>query len=387
MKCIGNPSRNMRDSQLKHFRCYSLTFRHCFKDENQYNRKYSVMRGLCGYIDSLKLGSIYKYTWRIQTSRSIWIHFNLFDLYFNTFPCSLEYVLIHDALKEYTYCGKRLPWNYYSKSSAITFSFHSDQNLHTKGKFQIFFQDENPIDHAIKIKADLQGKFITTVLHPSRVFFFFVADRTMRIQLYVESNCSVLQPAVYDGPGVKSPRLPFKSVVNSTAFLLLLVVNRFQSLCLETNFRFIHDIDNAPNCFLGQALHYANLKTEWRNYRCKWTSNGTRAMLRINRYILKGADTLLDNEICIFGGIFVFAEMDYKSYKLLWSGCTSLLSGRELEASILAHDKSKLIILLVDFQSYSMVQDLKVSLYYHSPERKCFVNWDHKFKTARLFCP
>ena len=335
MRCIGQPSTNLRDTILQVSRCSDNEFVHCYEDSVTGPGTLFLLPSDCGFIDSFKV-TTYKCTWWIKTTRTAWIHILLFRLHFVDFPCTIEYVRLIEHVTDNLYCGERFPWKYYAASKTVSIQFHSDVYLHTdKGIFQIYFQDGSPIRHKTHIlrirlselhsmQLNDQHSFLT--IH----FLYLIAHRLKAIQANISSLPSAIV-TVYDGPGVRSPQKSVSDNVTSSSFVMLVTVHKAGSSRKQQPYLFLKYTTTGTlldKCLeyrysISEAVSFFTKPTKHQHgaYGCIWNVPLHSHNIRFSNLVILGPMTLLDNESCIYGGTFIFSRKNDTNVEEVFAQC------------------------------------------------------------------
>ena len=154
MKCVQSPAATIQETITKTHLCSVRSFKHCFQDDYTYATKPLLKIGFCGFIASHRITSPQGFTWWITTHQTVWLHFILFKLYFDNFPCSREYIILEENKDvKHMYCGYRVPWYCYSQTTTIVVDLVSDYILFQTYIFEIYFQEGKHIAYK-RLKVD-----------------------------------------------------------------------------------------------------------------------------------------------------------------------------------------------------------------------------------------
>ena len=371
MRCVQNPATNIQETIAGTHFCSVRSFKHCFQDDYTYKTPPLLQTGFCGFIDSNRITSPQGFTWRITTHQTVWLHFILFELYFDNFPCSLEYMSLGENKDvKHIYCGYRLPWYYYSQTSTISVDFVSDNILLEKYNFKIYFQNGKHIAYK---KLKVTGGYNVTFKHLDFehqkydfIDIYILAERWRVISVQRDNNCSLILSKVYDGPGVKSSQLGVGQA--STGFIVLLKIqqNIKEHYCLNgffVQYRTYHVLENSHNmeqCINERELGAGIIELSWspsepflrHNRRCIWQSGDVkRSGLTVKSFNFTGPDTLLDNEECLFGGLFIYLKSG-KSYMNAWSSCKPYNQLRDIP---IFTTQTQVLVTTIEFTQYSEI--------------------------------
>ena len=370
MDCAKHSSFDLRETMLQFGRCAGIALRPCYQDDTTGSRSdpVSVLHDPCGFIDSQKV-PLYNYRWRITSNQTVWVDILKFSLYFLDFPCSVEYIGIKDSDKENQYCGSRVPWKYYSVSSTVFVTFISNGQLQTRGEFQLFFQEGEHVCHLTRIfQAVLteQEPISSELKHDETQFLYVIAHRLHQIHVTTSSCWAGTHiAAVYDGPGIKSPQIPLSANITSSAFIMLIVVTNEYSITRLRNcqpylimkYKSIYKENNncmeyaIPTSYCGKieiSIGNNTLGTE----RCIWKVPSYAKMLLIDdKDALERPETLLDDERCIYGGIYVYSKRNGTELQEVFSKCRKDTHLEPLE--FIVEENTETVIGAVVFYPYS----------------------------------
>ena len=194
---------------------------------------------------------------------------------------------------------------------------------------------------------------------------YILSERWRVVSLQRDNNCSLILSEVYDGPGVKSSQLSLGQV--STGFIVLLKIqqNIMEYKCLNgflVQYRSYHVLANShtmEQC-ISEREGPGYLELIWspsklplrHNRRCIWQSGDVkRSGLTVKSFNFIGPDILLDNEECLFGGLFIYIRSG-KSYKNAWSSCKNYNQLRDIPIFI---TQAKILVTTVEFTQYSEI--------------------------------
>ena len=196
IKCVQHPANNILETITEAHVCSVRSFKHCFHDDHTYITKPSLQTGFCGFIASDRIKSSQGFTWRITTSHTVWLHFMLFKLYIDTFPCSPEYMILEENNDvKNIFCGYRVPWHYYAQTSTITVEFVSDYKLFGMYKFEIYFQEGNKLAHKVLKFESSTAAFKYLDHEPGKYNFitmYILTERWRIINLQIDNNCTLI---------------------------------------------------------------------------------------------------------------------------------------------------------------------------------------------------
>ena len=370
IRCIGDPATSVRDALTETHFCMLSCCKQCFQDDHPYTTKPSHRSGFCGCIDSQRITTPRRFTWWIRTTQTVWLNFILFQLHLDHFPCYDEYMILveSDDVKN-IFCGRRVPWYYYGQTSAVFLDFFSNHVLFKTYAFKIYFQEGKQLQFK-EIKIEVRYTSVFTRLDFKHRNYNFItmhilAERWRFISLQIDNNCTFISSKVYDGPGVKSPQL--RSGETSTAFIVLLRMQQstMDPYCLS-GFRFEYmtnyhagSVQNTYQCIWRNARDYGyanvtelTLPPRHQNQRCMlWLDHKPQTRLGIKSFSFNGPNALLDNEECLYGGLFLYLRKN-GAYNHLWSSCNSY---NELKDTPIFVTMAQIVIVVVQFKHYSRI--------------------------------
>ena len=375
IKCVQLPSSNLRETYLQSSWCGTITFRLCYEDDVTGYGTVSVLHEECGFISSYQT-DFYTHTWRIRVKQSVWINMLLFSLYFDHFPCSAEYMAIRDGDVKNVYCGYRFPWKYYSTDSAVSIKFIKSP-LYYRGRFKMFFQEGKKVLHKTQIfSAQLyeQNYLFNEKTHEERQLLYLVANRSRAIEVNIISLCwSGIHAALYDGPGVKSPQKRVSAKVTSSAFIMLLVIivgdsNTPITGCqsyLDLQYKSIYnDMEKCQESVQENVMQISIRNEPLGTGRCVWSIPAYANMLKItDESSLNRPETLLDEEHCIYGGIYIYAMRNSTEMEEVLSRCRRQTDLTPFKFIPDDDDDATIVIVAVKFSPYSEIDQPFILMY------------------------
>ena len=362
--CIQQPIINLRETLLHFDTCAGIEFKHCYQDDvsGSNSGTVSLLWDSCGFIDSQKVNT-YRYTWRITSRQTVWIHILKFNIYFVDFPCNVEYMTIEDTNIQSLFCGSRVPWKYYSINSIVFVMFISDIHLPNKGEFQLFFQEGMKVWHSKyinQVTLTAQRHIFHYAERDETQFLYFIAHRLHIIHLNISSRWSSSHMVIHDGPGIKSPLKRTSTNVTSSAFILLVVVTTKDSNALLTDYqpyliRYKSTYNEIKRCM--ETSHSEMIRISIKNNflgteRCTWKVPSNIRMLIIDdKGAVERPETLLDDEHCIYGGIYIYSTSNGVEWQEVYSKCRKGIT----EFEFIPERNTNTMITAVVFYPYSNI--------------------------------
>ena len=364
IRCIDNRATSVRDELTEIHFCLLSHLKHCFQDDHPYTTKPSLRSGFCGFIDSQRITTPQGFTWWIRTTQTVWLHFILFELHLDHFSCYNEHmILVESDDVRNIFCGRRVPWYHYGQTSTEFLDFVSSHVLFKTYAFKIYFQEGKELQYK-EIKTEVPHTSVFTHLnfeHQNYNFItmYILAERWRSISLQIDNNCTYISSKVYDGPGVKSPQL--RNGETSTAFIVLLRMqqNTMDPYCLNgfhvdymTHYH-AESVQITDQCIRRNVRDYGyanvtelTLPPLHQNQRCVWWSDHKRPKrLDIKSFSFNGPNALLDNEECLYGGLFIYLRKN-GVYNHLWSSCNNY---NELKDTPIFVTTAQILIVVVEF--------------------------------------
>ena len=352
--------------------CAGSEFKHCYQDDvtgSDFDTV-SLLQDSCGFTDSQKV-SLYSYMWQITSKQTLWIDVLKFSLHFIDYPCSVEYMRMEDIAIENLYCGSRVPWEYYSISSRVNVSFSSNIYLPNKGEFQIFFREGKHVRHTkhiLQVALTNQKHILFyNAKHVERQFLYFIAHRLHLIHLSISSRWSSSYITIYDGPGIESPQKRVSANITSSAFIMLLVVRTKDGNPLLPDFqphfiRYKSTYNEMPKCAetvpsgVEENVQISIKSNFLGTERCTWNVPSTIRMLVIDdKGAVERPETLLDDEHCLYGGIYIYAKRNDEDLHEIYSKCRRRINNKPFE--FIPHENTETVIAAVIFYPYSKLTD------------------------------
>ena len=314
-----------------------------------------------------------------QTSKqTVWIDILKFNMYFIDFPCTIEYMMIKDTDIVKLYCGTRVPWKYYSISSTVNVTFISDIYLPNKGEFQLFFQEGNQVLQTTHIfqatLTDQKHLLFYNAKRDETQSLYFVAYRIHILHLNISSCLSRSHNiAIYDGPDIRSPQKRVNAIVTLSAFIMLLVVTTKDSNTLPPapdcqpyliRYKSTYEMKKCAERFyphkIGISIKFVLFP---RTERCTWNVPSYIRLGFVRSYIKmltvddKGAverpETLLDDEHCIYGGIYIYSKKNDAELQEVYSKCRKGRKNTPFE--FMLEENTNTVITAVVFYPYSKI--------------------------------
>ena len=373
IRCIKALSSNLHGTMSQVSRCAHRAFNHCYQDTVTNSKTKFLLYDECGFLDSYMV-LVYYCEWNITTKRTVWIDILLFELHFVDFPCSIESLTITDHGMDHLYCGVRFPWKHYATVSTVSVRFHSD--ITNKGMFQIYYQDGQPIHHKTHVlPAKLAEQHL--LLHDQhyclrRYFLYFIVHRMQAIQADI-SSLAGSRIAIYDGPGVKSIQKSVSDNITSSSFIMLLAVDiAGNSVKLQNGqahffvrYRAINNVlgncSAKEKCSEGNFYMHINLANDNHGaHGCVWNVPAHVNSLNWSSLVFTGPETLLDNEACIYGGIFVYSKKNITDLEEMLAICRKDKHVKPNE--LLDISGEDLVVTLIRFRPYSTMHGYVKSL-------------------------
>ena len=393
MLCVRQPFSDLKYTFAQISRCADKTFRHCYQDTvtGTHPDMVSELHDPCGFIDSQKInfnkylharGHFFKHVWWIKSRQTVWIELLEFQLNFDDFPCYTEYMEINNGDTNNRYCGIREPWKYYSTKSEVFIIFVTDVQLtklqciqgdirgdvdllsigyrYTRGIFQFYFQEGQRIRHNTHLYQaklnDLKDINYEVTSIETRLFLYFITHRLQAIQLNISSCWSHTHLAVYDGPGVKSQQKHEGNNVTSTAFIMLLVID-INGLLIDCQkyplVRYKSVPHNIGKCRIKKKSN-KDVYVAISRQSCVWHVPSHLDIVKIDSY--KRPETLLDGEMCIYGGIFIYSRVKNTKVREMGLICGQRVQMEHLDFFL--KDDERVLIALIVFDSYSKIHGI-----------------------------
>ena len=279
---------------------------------------------------------------------------------------------VEDSGLENVYCGYRIPWKYYSTGSTVSITFIKSPYYY--GWFKMFFQEGKKVLHKAHIfSAQLhEQKYpLNEIKHEERQFLYLVTNHSQTIEVNIAICWSGIHAAVYDGPGVKSPQKQVRANVTSSAFIMLIVILVGERLTpvtgcqsyLDLQYKSIHnDMEKCQESVQENAMQIFLRNELFGTGRCTWTIPVRPSMLMINDDTpFSRPETLLDEEHCIYGGIYIYSGRHGTELEEVLSICRS---HTDLEPHTFIPDKdATTVIVAVKFDPYSVIDQPFILIY------------------------
>ena len=376
--CIGNRVTSVLDELTETHYCLLSHLKQCCQDSHPYETKPSLRSGFCGYIDSQRITTPRGFTWWIRTTQTVWLHFLLFKLHLDNFPCYNEYMILIESDDVKTiFCGHRVPWYYYGQTSTVLLDFVSNHVLFKTYAFEIYFQEGKQLQYK-EIKTEVRYTSVFTHLsfeHQNYNFItmYILAEKWRSISLQIDNNCTFISYNIYDGPGVKSPQL--RRGETSTAFIVLLRIQQstMDPYCLNgfrveymTHYHagsvqimdqctWIYERDHG----YAEVTQLTFLPPTHRKQHCVYLSDPKpQTRLGIKAFSFNGPNALIDNEQCLYGGLFIYRRKNGANNHL-WSSCNKY---NELKDTPIFVIMAQIFLVVVEFKHYSRIMHLQAEI-------------------------
>ena len=219
-------------------------------DVNAYSHSSSIFLDyFCGFIDgrnALQSRTI----WNIHMKPNINIHFLKFILFDNYWYCDYEYLRVKSNDKSTTFCGNRLPWMHDASDTRVTIILMTLPTGTKNYQLELLYYGVYVPNYECFIL--FTQPFSATNLHYLNAeqnalesIHFISSGRLDTLEVNVVGLCTRGRPRMdeavcYDGPGIKSPILPFASKrtrcgCRSSTFQMMCIVSRVHK-CSQISF-------------------------------------------------------------------------------------------------------------------------------------------------------
>ena len=342
--CAAQSPHHVVDGLHKVAVCTRRKTIHCIQDQQNYSKSLSIMDSFCGFIDPHLLMAAAE--WIIKTKPQVTLMFIEFTIESeDTAQCRDAALQIIDDPNEHVLCRRHLPWRYRSQNQLIHLKYYNKHpRIIAEFTIQYLGESSSSLGHAHVTDPTLgpwfyhqgQLRFSSYDVHEEQHYLIY----TTRIDNYYRAKvrkCNFHMVSVYDGPGIKSPKLQpennYSHSYSSSAYQIFFILkysvkqNGCQSVIIYESHK-AHGPDFYSHCKVQEAprnldrfqfsFHPSHISNK--NIRCRWafaSETDPWVKLKINHLIFDGPQALINHSYCSYGGVFV---AEFGSYNI-WSGC------------------------------------------------------------------
>ena len=353
--------RTVSKSQILHdyYQCILSVTSSCLSDTNNYKQDMIRMFDYCGFINGDKIKNALT-EWIIITVLHIRLQFLHFSLYHAAGLCKPEKLIIQSVNKTDVFCGKRFPWSYDILSSTVKLTFHCAEVKLNRHYFKLYYE-QIPVavrtDYEIEIEPLIPTGMRT--FHSEMIdteSYHFVAAFILHVVCVELINvCAAKYLSCYDGPGNRSPLLPYDppgQTLLSTTYQMTCVMQRTMPKCNgptrivyadggEADFReLIPDIPWYMSFVDGVQLY-------------TYHRVGSREDDLIEKFSLRGMRPYMLHEglTCMYGGVYMYAiGDDGVNIPEMWSYCNQF----DFLVEDLALPSHPFLFVLVYYREYTV---------------------------------
>ena len=395
-ECAKN-TRNYRESIQHQYLCTSSLIWTCISDVNTYSHSSVIsLNYFCGFIDgrnALQPRTI----WNIHLKPNIEIQFLKFLLSHYYWYCDYEFLRIYSNNKTSKFCGNRLPWAYDASNTRLTIMFVMPYQP-DRENYQLellYYGAYVPVKSQHFVLFIQQASIINTHIpnteqNAFESFHFVSSSRLNILQLEAINMCSKEQVVCYDGPGIKSPILPFSS-------------NQSEWECLATTFQMVCQFSRAHDCTKVPYLRYHSMGARhvhhvdlWDGYNLVINRKGTTKYIYYHHqdtqhYIhfhatwrtLDFPSMLYEGHSCMYGGVYILKTLSSKDVEL-FSLCTPSPINSERKSYMELNDLHNVSFVIIHYSEYTSKRPRFVAYYYKHSRRELFNNKKHSFMDLTL---
>ena len=317
---------NLRD----YYQCILSVTSSCVSDTNNYDQGTIRMFDYCGFIYGIKIRNSLT-QWIVITALHIRLRFLHFSLYDDAGWCKSEKLIIQSANKTDVFCGKRFPWSYDILSSTVKITFHCSEVKLNRHYFKLYYEQI-----PVAVRADYEIEIEPLILTGMRTFhsemidtesYHFVAAfilHVVRVELI--NVCAAKYLSCYDGPGDRSPLLPYdppNQTLLSTTYQMTCVMQRTMPKCNGTT-RIVY-ADGGEADFqelIPEIPWYYSLRGGGQLF--TYHRVGDLEHDLIEKFSLRGMQPYMLHEglTCTYGGVYMYTMRDGKvNIPEMWSYC------------------------------------------------------------------
>ena len=349
--CAQN-TRNHHEAITQQYLCMLPQIWACMKDVIDYSQTPILLEHFCGSIDvwnTKKSDTI----WTIHVKPNIHIHFLNLSLHHNYWYCDYEHLLVYSNNKTSKFCGNRLPWVHDAFDSAVEIVFSTQRFAIGSKQYLIHLQYygahvPNYQRFVVFIKPSplpINMHFRSAKKYSFESVHFITRHRLYIVRLAIVSACGKHQIVCHDGPGIKSPVMPFllnqsEWICHSSTFQMMCISSRVHSNCSQVSSLSFHAVQAYEEHF--DKIH--RRPTYYYTYRWgrrrkvqntrKWKltldqsdvrgttkyifSTSGPVTLIIKAIIVSSLSMLYEGYACMHGGLFILEKYSDSG---MWSHC------------------------------------------------------------------
>ena len=327
VECMKQKLTNAAEVLSRYNMCvYSATIQ-CVRDDDNFSKSSIKQRQFyhfCGFVHGFGVNDK-NLQWIINTKSqlSTRLYFMLFSLEHRRYRCILEKFVVNSKSRNERYCGNRFPWADDYVDRVLHLSFTTEYPDATKQYFKLqYFKVKRPF-RTIYMYLNQHGGVIPYVDGFNSGFRYHILSRykIQTVSVLMEAKCTPSTLICYDGPGNYAPVIYSKrenATLHATSYQIICYIYFSNNSCtfpakLHYWFESIFLKNKPPPQHITRRdiYGYGEGRDSWQNA-VQWYYHDSRDSIRrsnSHRAIFHGPytlETLLENESCMYGGVFVY---------------------------------------------------------------------------------